>query len=170
MEQNLYGEFRILPLTTRHKLNSFDSSNIDLNDFLKNDALNYQKYMISKTNLCFFGNELVGYITLTIDTIGTKKVKVNDEFESKYSYPSIKIARLAADSRFERRGIGTHLLYAAIGKALSISDSVGCRFGFYCKKSGFFTKPVKNIANGIFICHKQVNNDTKSHRYSLKRQ
>jgi len=29
---------------------------------------------------------------------------------------------------------------------------------------------VKNITNGIFICHKQVNNDTKSNSYSLKRQ
>ena len=42
--------------------------------------------------------------------------------------------------------------------------------GFRCKKSGYFTKPVKNITNGIFICHKQVNNDTKSNSYSLKRQ
>jgi len=25
---------------------------------------------------------------------------------------------------------------------------------FRCKKSGYFTKPVKNIINGIFICHK----------------
>jgi len=41
---------------------------------------------------------------------------------------------------------------------------------FRCKKSGYFTKPVKNITNGIFICHKQVNNDTKSNSYSLKRQ
>jgi len=29
---------------------------------------------------------------------------------------------------------------------------------------------VKNITNGIFICHKQVNNNTKSNSYSLKRQ
>src|SRR5674476_437979 len=43
-------------------------------------------------------------------------------------------------------------------------------FGFCCKKSGYFTKPVKNITNWIFICHKQVNNDTKSNSYSLKRQ
>ena len=41
---------------------------------------------------------------------------------------------------------------------------------FCCKKSGYFTKPVKNITNGIFIYHKQVNNDTKSISYSLKRQ
>jgi len=41
---------------------------------------------------------------------------------------------------------------------------------FCCKKSGYFTKPVKNITNGIFICRKQVNNDTKSKSYSLKKQ
>ena len=29
---------------------------------------------------------------------------------------------------------------------------------------------MKNITNQIFICHKQVNNDTKSNSYSLKRQ
>jgi hypothetical protein len=29
---------------------------------------------------------------------------------------------------------------------------------------------VKNVTNRIFICHKQVNNDTKSNSYSLKRQ
>jgi hypothetical protein len=44
------------------------------------------------------------------------------------------------------------------------------QYWFCCKKSGYFTKPVKNITNGIFICHKQVNNDTKSNSYSLKRQ
>src|SRR5665647_2100525 len=41
---------------------------------------------------------------------------------------------------------------------------------FRCKKSGYFTKQVKNITNRIFICHKQVNNNTKSNSYSLKRQ
>ena len=53
--------------------------------------------------------------------------------------------------------------------ASSISPSVE-KTWFCCKKSGYFTKPVKNITNGIFICHKQVNNDTKSNSYSLKRQ
>ncbi len=42
--------------------------------------------------------------------------------------------------------------------------------GLRCKKSGYFTKSVKNITNGVFICHKQVNNDTKNNNYSLKRQ
>src|SRR5665647_252730 len=45
-----------------------------------------------------------------------------------------------------------------------------CSVWFCCKKSGYFTKPVKNITNRIFISHKQVNNDTKSNSYGLKRQ
>jgi ribosomal protein S18 acetylase RimI-like enzyme len=40
----------------------------------------------------------------------------------------VKIARLAVDSRFERRGIGTYLVYAAIAKAFSINGITGCRF------------------------------------------
>ena len=28
--------------------------------------------------------------------------------------------------------------------------------GFCCKKAGYFTKPVKNITNEIFICFKQI--------------
>ncbi|MGB9941101.1 GNAT family N-acetyltransferase [Methanosarcina sp.] len=86
--------------------------------------------MISKTNLFFWKSELVGYITLATDTIGTKEIYVSDGLKRyKYSkYPGIKIARLAVDSRFEKRGIGTYLLFAGIGKALSICNSVGCRY------------------------------------------
>jgi GNAT superfamily N-acetyltransferase len=137
------SELVIKPLNKNYDLSSFTCKDADLNDFLKKDALNYHKHLISKTSLCFFGNELAGYITLTFDTIGAKKVSVSDEFENKYSYPAMKIARLAVNSRFERRGVGTFLLYAAIGKALSIGESVGCRFVLLDSKKdsiGFYKK------------------------------
>ena len=57
-----------------------------------------------------------------------------------------------------------------ISKRVDALLPVNENLGFCCKKSGYFTKPVKNITNGIFMCHKQVNNDTKSNSYSLKRQ
>lgn len=123
------SELDIKPLSESYNLLSFSCNDDDLNNFLKDDALNDQKIMINKTNLCFYKNELVGYITLSNDTIGTKEVIVRDAIETKYKkYPAMKIARLAVDSKYEKKGIGTYLLYAAIGKALSISDSVGCRF------------------------------------------
>ncbi|RZN16037.1 MAG: GNAT family N-acetyltransferase [Methanosarcinales archaeon] len=40
----------------------------------------------------------------------------------------MKIARLAVDKKYERRGVGRFLLLASVGKALKISDEVGCRF------------------------------------------
>lgn len=115
------------PLNENYDLSYFSCIDSDLNDFLKNDALDYHKNMISKTSLCFWKNELVGYITYTIDSIGIKKVTVNTEFTSKYSYPGLKIARLAIDSRFERRGVGRYLLQFAWGIAWTISESASCR-------------------------------------------
>src|SRR5450759_1481682 len=56
------------------------------------------------------------------------------------------------------------------GPGITAGNDVSISDGFRCKKSGYFTKPVKNITNRIFIRHKQVNNDTKSNSYSLKRQ
>jgi len=52
MEQILYEELHIMPLAKRHILGSLDSTNSDLNDFLKNDALQYQEDMVSRTHLC----------------------------------------------------------------------------------------------------------------------
>jgi ribosomal protein S18 acetylase RimI-like enzyme len=137
-------ELIIKPLNEKCDLSFFSCTDIDLNDFLKNDALDDQKYMISKTNLCFWKNKLVGFVALATDTIGTKEVVTDGNEHNKYSkYPGVKIARLAVDSMFERKGIGTHLLFAAIGKAQSISDSVGCRYILVDSKNesiGFYEK------------------------------
>jgi ribosomal protein S18 acetylase RimI-like enzyme len=111
------------------------------------DALRDQDYLISRTSLCLWKDELVGYFTLTTVTIQVKDVINKDDYKNKYRYfPAMKIARLAVDSRFERRGIGKHMLFAAIGKVWSIRESVACRYilidfkidsiGFY-ERNGF---------------------------------
>jgi GNAT superfamily N-acetyltransferase len=138
-------ELIIVPLDENYDLSSFSCASSELNDFLKDDALNDQANLISRTSLCFWKGELVGYITLAVDTIGTKEVYVTDGLECyKYNrYPGIKIARFAVDSGFERRGIGNHLLFAAIGKVLSICNSVGCRYILVDSKkesTGFYEK------------------------------
>jgi GNAT superfamily N-acetyltransferase len=121
-------ELCTLPLDRNHNLSSFNCLSQELNDFLKKDALADQNNMVSRTGLCFWNNELVGFFTLVADTIEAKAVVdglANFEYRK---YPGVKIARLAVDSRFERRGIGTYLLLAAIGKTLSISENIGCRY------------------------------------------
>ena len=122
------SELSMVPLDKSYNLFSFKCTSSELNDFLKNDALADQDNMISRTGLCFWENELVGFVALVADTIEAKTVIDGLEHYEYKKYPGVKIARLAVDSRFERRGIGTYLLAAAIGKTLSVCESIGCRY------------------------------------------
>lgn len=148
------SELHTIPLNKNHNLSSFSCLSNELNDFLKMDALNDQDHLISRTNLCFWNNELVGFFTLIADTIEAKAVTDGLERYEYRKYPGVKIARLAVDSRFEKRGIGTYLLLAAIGKTLSVCDSIGCRYilvdskkdsiGFYQKNEFKLVEKYKN--------------------------
>src|SRR5659263_243915 len=130
MEKISYGELQNVPLTKRHNLASFESFNIDLNDFLKNEALTDQKLMVSITYLCCWKKSLVGYITLVTDTLEVKVVDEEDGIKDYiyHKYPCARIARLAVDKTFERRGIGRFLMLAAIGMVIYISSMIGCRY------------------------------------------
>lgn len=61
-------------LSKKIDVSSFCCENADLNDFLKNDALINQEQLINKTYVCYYQEQLVGYFTLTTDTI---QVKIN---------------------------------------------------------------------------------------------
>lgn len=135
----------IFSLSKRSDVSSFCCSNTDLNDFLKNDSLSNQEELISKTYICYHQKHLVGYFTLTTDTLQVKLVDdcdCVDDFPYP-RYPAVKLARLATDGRFEHMGIGTHMLFAAVGLAIDVSEITGCRYitvdskpesvGFYVK-------------------------------------
>ena len=143
-----YDELQITPYTKRHDVSGFESASPELNGFLKEDALKNQEELISKTYLCCHFNQLVGYVAFTTDIIRKKDVREEEQIEVPYKeYPAIKIARLAVDKKYERRGVGRFLLLASVGKALKISGEVGCRFitvdskqdsiKFYEKSGGF---------------------------------
>ncbi|WP_048127910.1 GNAT family N-acetyltransferase [Methanosarcina sp. WH1] len=148
------SELHTTTLNKNHNLSSFSCLSQELNDFLKNDALNDQKNMISRTSLCFWKDELVGFFTLIADTIEAKAVIDGIEHYEYRKYPGVKIARLAVDTRFKRRGIGTYLLLAAIGKTLSVCENIGCRYilvdskknsiGFYQKNEFKLVEKYKN--------------------------
>ena len=151
-----YDELKIVPYTESRDVLLFESRTEDLNAFLKEDALENQKELLNKTFLCYHFNQLVGYITFTTDIIKKEEVQKEGRIRVKYGeYPAIKIARLAVDKKCEHKGAGRFLLLVAIGKALKISDEVGCRFitvdskqdsiGFYEKRGNFeLAKKQKN--------------------------
>ncbi|MDP3105281.1 MAG: GNAT family N-acetyltransferase [Candidatus Methanoperedens sp.] len=130
MEKIPHEDLHIVSLTNRHELNSFNCKSDDLNDFLKTDALVDQEDMVTKTYLCYWKEKIVGFFSILADTIEVKAIDDVDGVKG-YSYPKypgIKIARLAVDSEFERRDVGTFLIKAAIGAAMSVSDIIGCRY------------------------------------------
>ncbi|MBI4214860.1 GNAT family N-acetyltransferase [archaeon] len=83
------------------------------------------------TYVCFCQNDIAAYVTLTTDTIRLdfKEKDVLPGSKARLrEFPAIKIARLAVKTDHQRRGIGTTLLKASLGKIVELSKSVGCRF------------------------------------------
>jgi len=130
MRSILHERLRVLPLNEKYDLTTFFSTNNELNDFLKNDALNSQDVLISRTYLCYYEEALVGFLTLVTDTIEVKLVETSDGVDGyQYSkYPCIKIARVAVDKEYAGKGIGRFLLLWAVGTVYRVSRVVGCRY------------------------------------------
>jgi len=124
-----YDELEIYLYTEGWDVSCFECVTSDLNAFLKEDAFKNQEELFGKTYLCCHSDDLVGYITFSTDIIKKKEVPNENLGSVPYTeYPAIKIARLAVDKNYERRGVGRFLLLVALGKAVKISNEVGCRF------------------------------------------
>lgn len=117
-------------LSEEHELAPFQSTNADLNDFLKNDSFRDQKNLITKTYLSLSNEVIIGYFSMLADTIEVQAIDEDDGVAGYpyKKYPCIKIARLAVDERFERKGFGRFSVLAAIGLAISVTEVIGCRY------------------------------------------
>ena len=123
-------ELSILLHSSSYNLAPFDSGDVELNDFLKNDALREQKEFLSKTHLCFYRDRVAGFISMAADSVQVKRDKLDpsqiiDECEYP-AYPCILIARLAIDKKLHGYGVGSYLLSLAIGYAME--SPLGCRY------------------------------------------
>lgn len=79
MEGISHTQLLIASLREENDLAPFNSKSDELNDFLKSDALKAQNDLISRTYLCFWKGVLVGFVTLTTDTIGYNLVEHRDK-------------------------------------------------------------------------------------------
>lgn len=120
-----------------------ESKFIPLKVFLTRHAKSYQVKSLARTYALFnSASKVIAYITLVCGEVvierGDTPPVIDQEVDYKYlSYPSVKIARLAVDSRFRENGmrIGEKLVQLALGIAKEIvSTHVGCRFVFVDSK------------------------------------
>ena len=110
--------FKIELLNQNHDLTNFDCGDLDLNDFIKNEALKEQNKKLNITYLITINNDIIGYFSLLTDKIEIKYIKneeikknILSDLKNQYkTIPSVKIGRLAIDKKYAKQGIGTLIL------------------------------------------------------------
>lgn len=135
-------------------LSSFDCSDNDrrhVNDFFHNEALMYQNENMGVTYIFYFNSNIVGFVTISMTNIDGKETPDNSslEFFGLKKPPAMLIGQLGVHNKVRFRGLGSLLCDWCEGKAIALSDQIGCRYlvlhteqeliPFY-EKNGFETK------------------------------
>jgi GNAT superfamily N-acetyltransferase len=139
-------------LNSLHRIDSFDSGDSQLNDWLKRRALKNELEGASRTYVLCAGEFVVAYYCLAngavVQTFATGRVRRN----MPDPIPVMVIGRLAVDRHWQGKGIGRALLRDAILRTLQASEIAGIRAilvhaisedakQFY-EKCGFTASPV----------------------------
>ncbi len=136
----LSEEVEIEIIDEKYDVTDFKSYELELIEFLIDDALDNQRKNISVTFLWFYQNKLVSYISLLTDRISLEG-DLREYFRGEGIYyktlPALKIGRLCVDDRFLRRGLGKLMVGFAVDKAKEITkNKAGCRFVTVDAKEG----------------------------------
>ena len=140
-------ELRFEILNEKHDLSKFHCSEADemgLNEFIHDEALQFQNEHLGVTYLFFHHNNIVGFATLAMSQIEIKQTKVTLPFEPNIrDYPALLIGRLATDNKYRGRHVGLNISLWCVSKAKQLSTEVGCRLIIIMtndKKSSFYQK------------------------------
>ena len=116
------------PLTAGHDRSDFDCGTPELTDWLKRFALTTQQGEAARVYVAHRDNHVLGYYALA--TGGVTKADAPTRVGAGlggYHVPVLLLARLAVDTREQRRGLGSALLKDALLRVARIADEVGVR-------------------------------------------
>jgi hypothetical protein len=126
------SDFSVKKLDAQIDLSGFsctDGDDLGLDEFIHTEALDYQNESMGVTYLFYNGNQIVGYITIAMGSIGVKMTKLRlGFFGDKIRYPAILLGRLAVQNGLRRRAVGKCMALWCIGLAQRLSAEIGCRF------------------------------------------
>ena len=139
-------------LTFKH----FDCGEENLNKYIRTYAYMNDENNLSKTFICEDNGNIVGFVTLCNAQIEFDEMPASYKHSMpKYPVPSVKIARLAIDKKYQGMGYGKSLLLYAFKKIIQVSVSTGVKVisvdvkesskGFY-EKYGFV-----DLGSGTYI-------------------
>ncbi len=124
---------KIETLKKEHDRSGFDCGIEALNLFLQNIARQHIVKGISKTFVIIEDThqiEVLGFFTLAFCEIVVEKMphKYARKYPSKA--PGAKLARLAVDIKFQRKGYGAMMIMNAIERVITVSENLGI-IGFF---------------------------------------
>jgi predicted N-acetyltransferase YhbS len=117
-----------LVLLADHDLAGFDCGNKELNRWLVENAQGSQKADLARTYVLLADGAVVGYVSLTTGSIRRQAApKRYARGMPRHPIPTILIARLAVDRRYQRQRLGSRLLAEALRLAVTASDAAAAR-------------------------------------------
>lgn len=131
-----FDDVRIIRLRLDQSLDEFDCGNQDLNEFLINDAKEYQKRLIAVTYVVKCRDKIAAYFSLSNDKLSIrdsdksswrKVKKLFPHAKHRCDYPAVKIGRLAVDVQYQGYDIGTKILDFIKFKFIE-KNRTGCAF------------------------------------------
>ena len=123
---------------------AFDCGCEKLNEYLKKYALQNELMGYSRTFLLLDGFEIIGFYTLATGCLSWDSLSDNQRRKMpKYDLPFVRIARLAVDIKYQRKGYGSLMLIDICKRAVAISKLAGVYALFVEAKEeaiGFYQK------------------------------
>ena len=158
-------DFDLLDLTPDSNLELFKCAEGDLNEFLIDEAKDYQTEMLAKTYLLIHreSGDIAAYNSLLNDVIRLNETeksvrnRINRKIpfsKQRNHYPAVKVGRLAVSEKYIGQGVG-RLMLDSVKFIFTHGNRTGCRFitvdalatatGFYeLNKFRFFTEKYKD--------------------------
>ena len=176
---SILEKINIIRLEECTAITSFDCDDIDLNDFLHNDAKNYLRSMLAVTYLAKIENEIAAYFCLSNDSLTRTTILTNEEkalwnkvgrkipnCKRRRTYPAVKIGRLAVAKEYSGFGIGQQIIRSIAMIYINKQHHAGCRFitvDAYQSALGFYQKNKFQ-----YLTTKDIDDDIRTMYFDLK--
>lgn len=126
-------ELKIEPLQS-HPITDFTCEIDDLTEFLCENSAKQMQVRINVTYIANYLDEVVGYFTLSADSIRLKDIDdigiqlLQDKGIRYPSLPALKLCRLAVKKEYTGNYIGPYMVEKIIRQAQDLSGKIGLRF------------------------------------------
>jgi len=155
----------------------------DLEEFLRDDAKNYQREKVATTYLVYSEDVLVGYYSIAMGCVVSEQVQdlIGEIRYPPKKYPVLLLAKMATQDGLRGQGVGQEMLAQVFSTAFRLCPHVGCRFikvdaknnqrtiHFYEKYGQFKKIPIGGSGDTvpmIFDLNKVCYDDTRPARLS----